>query len=175
MLYYNKRGVAGESGHCSYFTCLQCQIAGYDVSYSPVLSPQYSVEGVANEEDVLDYGVLSESDITSKIFTVHNVNPVEVSPHKPVCPNCLSCLLISHGWALIRMTVCIKWSSVPLAPDHQFHCEPRATSHHCGASLSSLHQPVLCRSYGPTPSKAPLLHRRRAQCLFSRDSHQTHG
>lgn len=36
------------------------------------------MEGVADEEDVLDCGVLSESDISSKIFTVHNVNPVEV-------------------------------------------------------------------------------------------------
>lgn len=36
------------------------------------------MESGVDEEDVLDYGVISESDIGSKTFTVHNVNPVEV-------------------------------------------------------------------------------------------------
>jgi hypothetical protein len=45
---------------------------------------QYTVEGVSDEEDVLDCGVLSESDIISKMFTVHNVNPIEVRSSVPV-------------------------------------------------------------------------------------------
>lgn len=65
---------------------------------------QYSVEGVANEEDVLDYGVLSESDISSKIFTVHNVNPVEVS----LALQCWVQMQVacSCEWALIRVAHC---------------------------------------------------------------------
>lgn len=38
---------------------------------------QYSVEG-STDEDTLDYGILSKHDTSSKLFTVHNVNPVEV-------------------------------------------------------------------------------------------------
>ena len=40
------------------------------------LSPQYSL--ASRDEDVLDYGVLSDADTLSKTFTLHNVNPVRV-------------------------------------------------------------------------------------------------
>ena len=44
----------------------------------PSFVSQYSVESESDEEDVLDCGVLSETDVSSKMFTVHNLNPVEV-------------------------------------------------------------------------------------------------
>lgn len=60
---------------------------------------QYSVEGAADEEDSLDYGVLSELDFSSRIFTVHNVNPVEV------------CTVVCVGvW--VCGSVCIPISSI---------------------------------------------------------------
>lgn len=61
----------------------------YAYSITHLLSlPQYSVEGPSEEEDTLDYGILSESDSSSKTFTMHNLNPVEVSCTYIVATRC---------------------------------------------------------------------------------------
>ena len=41
------------------------------------LCVQYSLENP--DEDALEFGVLSQTDTVTKTFTIHNVNPVQVS------------------------------------------------------------------------------------------------
>ena len=60
------------------------------------LPPQYMLNSTENpgNEDVLDYGVLSESDSVSKHFFLINPNPIRVSrPTKPVLESFLKPVL----------------------------------------------------------------------------------